>query len=168
MSADGRLRALERRWPARASPAVEGGVWDFSALSLEEQFDLDQLLAVVESGGALAGEDARRFERLAARVRREGSGTVNETANGATGRERAAEAEKKRQAQAEADRKARVKAERDALEEGMRRRFLAAGGTEAEWLATGPRMVAAAIAERAESESERVRAAAWEMARRTF
>ena len=74
MSADGRLRLLERRWPARASPAGgDGRVWDFSALSLEEQFDLDQLLAVLAAGGALAGKDARRFERLAARVRREGA-----------------------------------------------------------------------------------------------
>ena len=74
MNANGRLRLLERRWPARASPAGgDGRVWDFSALSLEEQFDLDQLLAVLAAGGALAGEDARRFERLAARVRREGA-----------------------------------------------------------------------------------------------
>ena len=74
MSADGRLRLLERRWPARASPAGgDGPGWDFSALSLEEQFDLDQLLAVLAAGGALAGKDARRFERLAARVRREGA-----------------------------------------------------------------------------------------------
>ena len=73
MSADGRLRLLERRWPARASPAGgDGPGWDFSALSLEEQFDLDGLLAVLAAGGALAGKDARRFERLAARVRRKG------------------------------------------------------------------------------------------------
>ena len=74
MSADGRLGLLERRWPARASPAGgDGPGWDFSALSLEEQFDLDQLLALLAAGGALAGKDARRFERLAGRVRREGA-----------------------------------------------------------------------------------------------
>ena len=93
---------------------------------------------------------------------------MNEAANEMTGRERAAEAERKQRERAEADRKARVKAERDALEEGMRRRFLAAGGTEAEWLATGPRMVTAAIAAKAEAESERARLAAWEKVRRTF
>ena len=74
MSADGRLRLLERRWPARASPAGgDGPGWDFSALSLEEQFDLDGLLAVLAAGGGLAGEGAGRFGRLAARVRREGA-----------------------------------------------------------------------------------------------
>ena len=71
----GKERRHERRRAAGVAGAGGGGgrVWDFSALSLEEQFDLDGLLAVLEAGGALAGEDARRFERLAARVRREGA-----------------------------------------------------------------------------------------------
>ena len=82
--------------------------------------------------------------------------------------EQAAAAERRRREQAEADRKAAAKAEREALESGMKRRFISAGGTEAEWALSGPKMVAAAISAKAEAENERARKAFAEMTRRDF
>ena len=69
-SRDTRLGRLELVY-ARREPAREGRTVDVSHLTLEEQFELDQLLAMLQEAGGwwLPPDEQRRLDDLMSRAR---------------------------------------------------------------------------------------------------